>query len=218
MLAVDTTTPRGSVALVSGGEVLGEVRLRSAARHSHSVMPAIAFLLEALGLGPAEVEAFAVAAGPGSFTGLRIGISTVQGLALASGRPCLALCALDVLAARMRGAAPCLVPLIDAYRGEVYAGVYDTEGRPLGSWRVEAPGSLVAGLPDDAAFLGDGAVRYRDQILGLRPLARFPGRSLFLAGTLGVLAEPRLQAGEGGPAEGLRPLYLRSPHIRPPAG
>jgi len=206
------------VALVSGGEVLGEVRLHSGAGHSHSVMPSVAFLLESLGLGPLEVEGFAVASGPGSFTGLRIGISTVQGLALASGRPCLALCALDLLAARMRGAAPCLVAMIDAYRDEVYAGVYDPEGRLQGPWRTEAPAALVASLPQEAAFLGDGAARYRDEILRLRPGAGFPERSLFLAGTLGLLAEPRLQAGEGGPAEGLRPLYLRPPQIRPAAG
>jgi len=215
---VDTTTPRGSVALVKDGEIQGEVRLRAATGHSHSVMPAIVFLLESLGLPPSGVEAFAVASGPGSFTGLRIGISTVQGLALASGRPCLALCALDLLASRIRGAAPCLVAMIDAYRDQVYAGVYDTESRLQGSWRTEAPAALVGSLPEEAAFLGDGAVRYRDAILRLRPRARFPERSLYLAGTLGLLAEPRLQAGEGGPAEGLRPLYLRAPHIRPLAG
>jgi len=203
---------------VDGVEVLGEVRLRVAAGHSHSVMPAVAFLLEALGLRPSAVEGYAVASGPGSFTGLRVGLSTVQGLALASGRPCLGLSALDVLAARIRGAAPSLVAMMDAYRDEVYAGVYDPEGRLQGSWRAEAPAALVGSLPEDVAFLGDGALRYRDEILRLRPRARFPRRSLYLAGTLGLLAEPRLQAGEGVGAAELRPLYLREPHIRPQGG
>jgi len=203
---------------VDGGEVLGEVRLRVGSGHSHSAMPAVVFVLEALGLAPLDVEAYAVASGPGSFTGLRIGIGTVQGLALASGRPCLGVCSLDVLAARVRGAAACLVAIMDAYRDEVYAGVYDSEGRLQGSWRTEAPAALVASLPEDSAFFGDGALRYRGEILGLRPRALFPRHSLYLAGTLGLLAEPRLGAGEGGTAAELRPLYLRAPHVRPAAG
>jgi len=108
--------------------------------------------------------------------------------------------------------------MIDAYRDEVYAGVYDAAARLQGSWRTEPPADLVLTLPEEAAFLGDGATRYRDEILRLRPRASFPARGLFLAGTLGLLAEPRLEAGEGQAAEGLRPLYLRSPQIRPTAG
>jgi tRNA threonylcarbamoyladenosine biosynthesis protein TsaB len=213
---VDTTTAWGSVAVVDGDDILGEVRLRTSSGHSHSAMPAVAFLLEALGLAPSDVEGYAVASGPGSFTGLRIGIGTVQGLALASGRPCLGVSALDVLAERMRGAADCLVAMMDAYRDEVYAGVYDALGRLQGSWQAEVPQAVVAGLPEDAAFLGDGAIRYREEILRQRPRARFPARSLYLAGTLGRIAEPRLRGGEGGTAAELRPLYLRPPHIRPP--
>jgi tRNA threonylcarbamoyladenosine biosynthesis protein TsaB len=218
VLALDTTTPWGSVALVEDGDVRGEVRLRAAAGHSHSVMPAVAFLLQALGLDPSKLEGLAVTSGPGSFTGLRIGISTVQGLGLASERPCLGLSSLDVLAARMRGAAACLVPMIDAYRGEVYAGLYDAEARLQGPWRLLAPSSLLESVPEEAALLGDGALRYREEILRLRPRASFPRRSLYLAGTLGLLAEPRLRAGEGVDAAELRPLYLRSPHIRPSSG
>jgi tRNA threonylcarbamoyladenosine biosynthesis protein TsaB len=218
VLALDTTTPWGSVALVEDGDVRGEVRLRAAAGHSHSVMPAVAFVLQALGLDPSELEGLAVTSGPGSFTGVRIGISTVQGLGLASGRPCLGLSSLDVLAARMRGAAPCLVPMIDAHRGEVYAGLYDAEARLQGPWRVEAPSALLESVPEDAAFLGDGALRHREEILRLRPRATFPERSLYLAGTLGLVALPRLRAGEGGSAAELRPLYLRSPQFRPSAG
>jgi tRNA threonylcarbamoyladenosine biosynthesis protein TsaB len=175
VLAIDTTTPRGSVALVDGGEVRGEVRLRTATGHSHSVMPAIAFLLESLGLDAAGLEGFAVTCGPGSFTGLRIGVSTVQGLALASGRPCLGLGTLDVLAARMCGSASTLVPIVDAYRDEVYAAIYDASARLLRGCRAESPAALLAEVPEGAAFFGDGADRYRDLILRLRPGARFPG-------------------------------------------
>src|SRR5262245_33700008 len=119
VLAVDTTTERESVALVAAGVVLCEVRLRTADSHSRRLLPAIEFLLSAAGVAPGDVEGYAVTRGPGSFTGLRVGLSTVQGLALAGSRPCLGLSSLDVLAARIRGTAPALVAWVDAYRGEV---------------------------------------------------------------------------------------------------
>jgi tRNA threonylcarbamoyladenosine biosynthesis protein TsaB len=216
ILAVDTTTQRGSVALFAG-DVEGELRQRSALGHSSRLVPAIALLLEGLGLEPVDVDAYVVATGPGPFTGLRVGIGTVQGLGLASGRPCLGISALEALAARMRGCAPYLVPVMDAWRGEVFSLVCDAEARPLGPPRVEAPESLLARVPEDVAFLGEGAERYRVEILARRPRAVFPERGLFLAATLARLAAPRLAAGEGRPAEELRPLYLRDADIRRPA-
>ena len=217
VLAVDTTTERGSVAVTDGDSVSGEVRLASPEGHSRRLLPAIDFLLQSLGLLPADVDAFAVTTGPGSFTGLRVGLSTVQGLALGAGRPCLGMSALDVLAARIAGVSPASVALMDAYRGEVYGAIYDEEGRAVGQAVVERPETLAARTPEVAAFVGDGALRHRELILSVRPRALFPLRSLFLAGTLGRLAVPRLKRGEGiAPAE-LRPLYLREPDIRRPA-
>jgi tRNA threonylcarbamoyladenosine biosynthesis protein TsaB len=218
VLAVDTTTPRGSLAVIDGEELLGEVRLLSQAGHSARLLPAVAFLLEGLGLRPADLHGFAVALGPGSFTGLRVGISTVQGLALAAGRPSLGLSALDVLAHRICGSAELLVPLMDAYRDEVFAATYDTEARQMSPPVAAVLESVLEGLPAGSlALAGDGAQRYRDRIRVRRPDALFPGRSLFLASTLARLAEPRLAAGEGGGPEALRPLYLRDAAIRRPA-
>jgi tRNA threonylcarbamoyladenosine biosynthesis protein TsaB len=217
VLAVDTTTERGSVAIVSGGEVLGEVRLRSGMGHSKRLMPAIAFLLDGLGLKAEDIEGFAVTAGPGSFTGLRVGLSCVQGLALASGRPCLGLSTLDVLAARIAGSAPTLVAAMDAYRGEVYACLYEADGRRRGDPVTAAPAQAFAGLPAGTAFIGDGAVKYREEIRTAVADARFPTRTAFLAGTLGLLAEPALQAGSGVAPAALRPLYLRGTGAATPA-
>lgn len=213
-LAVDTTTPRGSVAVVEGDDVAAELRLRSEVGHSDRLLPAVDFLLRGLGLSPADIEGYAVATGPGSFTGLRVGISTVQGLALASGRPCLGVPALDALAWRLRGTAAHLVAMMDAYRGEVFGAVYDAQAALKGERLVLAPEAFLACVPEEAAFLGDGALRYRDLILAARPRAAFPERSLFLAGTIGRMAVPRLVAGEGGPPDALRPFYLRPVDIR----
>jgi tRNA threonylcarbamoyladenosine biosynthesis protein TsaB len=209
VLAMDTTTGRGSVAVVADGAVLGEVRLRSGMGHSQRLMPAVAFLLGGLEMKPADVEGYAVTAGPGSFTGLRVGLACVQGLALATGRPCLGISTLDVLAARIAGAAPALVAAMDAHRGEVYAAVYDRDGRRRGEPITAAPAEAFAAMPAGAAFIGDGAERYAEVIRAVARDPVFPRRSAFLAGTLGLMAESRLAAGHGVAAAELRPLYLR---------
>src|SRR5688572_8393710 len=214
VLAVDTTTERESVAVAADGELLGEVRLRSDVLHSRRLMPAIAYLLEGLRLAPSEVEGYAVTIGPGSFTGLRVGLSCVQGLALASGRPCLGVSALDVLAARARGTAPSVVVLVDAGRGEVYAGFYDGQGRTVGPPRAAPLADVLGTVPGDSAFVGGGADLHREEISGRFSGAVFPERSAWLAGTLARMAEPELTAGRGVPPSTLRPLYLREPHIR----
>ena len=214
---MDTTTDRGSVAIVEGGAVLGEVRLSAGMGHSRRLMPAVDFLLRGLSLTPDAIEGYAVTAGPGSFTGLRVGLASVQGMALASGRPCVALSTLDVLAARIAGAAPALVAVMDAHRGEVYAAVYDGEARPRGEPVTALPDRAFGGIAEGAAFIGNGAERYRDAIVRAVSGARFPERSAFLAGTLGRIAEPILDAGRGVAASELRPLYLRGTGAAQPA-
>jgi tRNA threonylcarbamoyladenosine biosynthesis protein TsaB len=214
VLAVDTTTASGSVAVGEADEVLGELRLHSASAHSVRLLPAVEFLLGGLGLAPSDLGGYAVALGPGSFTGLRVGLSTVQGLALGSGRPCLGVSALDLLAERMRGAAPRLAAMMDAFRGEVFAGLYDAEARPLGDASRIEPGAFLARVPPGAAFLGDWVRAHRREVRAAHPDAVLPRRSVFLAGTLARVASERLAAGQGAGPETLRPLYLREADIR----
>ena len=218
LLAVDTTSRYGSVALLTGGELRGEVRLVESGAHSRTLFPAIELLLRVAGLAPGDVDAYAAAVGPGSFTGVRIGVSTVQGLALASGRPVLGLTSLEALAGRMQGAAGALVAMVDAYRDQVYVAVYDgADLRERVAPVAVTPEAWLADAPAGAAFLGDGALKYREQIRALRPDAVFPDKSLFLASTIARLAAPRLARGEGHEAAALRPVYLRAPDIRPAA-
>jgi tRNA threonylcarbamoyladenosine biosynthesis protein TsaB len=217
VLAVDTSTDRESVAVVRGGEVLGEVRLRAGDGHSRRVLPAVDFLLGGLGLGPRDLMGFAVTQGPGSFTGLRVGLSTVQGLALAAGTPCIGLCTLDVMAARVAGRAACVAAMMDAYRGQVFGALYDGAGRLVSERVAEDPRAFLARLPEEALVIGDGARRYAELVAEVRPRVAVARDDLFLAGTLGRLAAPLLAAGEGVPPGELRPLYLRGADIRPPA-
>jgi tRNA threonylcarbamoyladenosine biosynthesis protein TsaB len=215
ILSIDTTTRWGSVALLDGPTLRNEIRFHHET-HSRTVFPAIESLLRLAGRAPTEVEAYVVATGPGSFTGVRVGIGAAQGLSLASGRPCLGLSSLVGLAAKIEGAAPTLVPVVDAYReGQVFAAVYEPdlrERRPPAGFRID---ELLASLSGPAAFLGDGASRYREAIRTARPDAVLPERSLYLAGALGRVGAARLAAGEGGAAAELRPTYLRAPDIWP---
>jgi len=215
VLAIDTTSERESVALADDLVLLAETRVR-AAGHSRQVLSAVEFVLRAAGVAAGDVEGYAVTLGPGSFTGVRVGLSTVQGLALASGRPCLGVSTLDVLAAAITGEAPTLVPMVDAARGgQVFAAPYDGDARRLEDPRSEAADAILERVSGPVAVVGDGADRYADAIRTRRPEVLFPRRDLYLAGVLARLAAPRLAAGEGMAPGALRPLYLRAADIRP---
>lgn len=215
LLALDTSTPRGSVAILEEGDVRAEVR-RVSDSHSGWLVPAVQELTRAPGWSPREIDGFAVAVGPGSFTGLRVGLSTVQGLALAAGRPCVGVVTLDALAFGARGAADTLVALVDAFRDEVFFARYDREGRLVGERGVGSLDRAFDGLSGTVAFVGDGALRYAVPIRARCPEALLPEAEPFLAASVGRLALARFQAGEGIPPRDLRPVYLREPAIRKP--
>ena len=181
-LAVDTTTDRGSFALARNGRLMEETTGDAGSTHGERLPGALRALLARRGMTTADVDRYAVALGPGSFTGLRVGIATVQGLALAHGRPVVGMPVLDVLvdiAARAAGAgtAPDLImPWVDAKRGEVFSALYEPDPDappPSGSgaaetaagtgWRVaEGPVSAVP-----AAVLDGWAPRLRGRSAGV---------------------------------------------------
>jgi tRNA threonylcarbamoyladenosine biosynthesis protein TsaB len=216
ILAVDTTTARGSLAVVTEEGVAAESRSTSPRGHSRWVLAAADRALESLGLGAGDLDGFAVTVGPGSFTGLRVGLSSVQGLALAAGKPCVGVASLDLLGRAGAGSSPTVAALVDAQRGEVFAGFYDDTGRERGEPRVGTLDAVVADLVGEVAFVGDGAERYRVEIEELVRGARFPEVDLFLAAGLGRVALEELRSGRGVAPGELSPLYLRAPHIRKP--
>lgn len=215
VLAVDTTTPRGSVAIVSEAGVEAEARLATSDGHSRWLLPAVDVLLRGLDVDPLVLDAFAVTVGPGSFTGLRIGLSSVQGLALASGKRCIGLSALDVLGGAAAGHACVVFAVMDAFRGEFYSAAYDQSGQLEGSARVGNLEELLEAAPAGAGFVGDAAITQRARIEALVPGAQFPTVDLFLAGALGRAALRRGLTASVAAAD-LRPLYLRGPGVRLP--
>lgn len=188
ILAFDTATDVATSALVSDGEVLGERTSRAV-----TVLEDIDALLRQAGAHTRELEGLAVGIGPGSFTGVRIGLATARGLALALGVPVAGVSTLDALAAGAPGA----MPVVDARRSEVFV----LQGGP----RVLAPHELE--LPSGTVCVGSGAVRYRsvleaagaeippDQDVRHAPRARFHAQL----------------ARDFGPAETVEPMYLRVP-------
>jgi len=218
VLAVDTTTARGSLAIVDDDEVRVEVRRETADGHSTWLLPTVEEVLHGLSLSAFDLDGFAVAVGPGSFTGLRVGLATVQGLALATGRLVAGLSSLDVLASSARDEGATVVALMDAFRGEVFAAAYE-RGRGLRGTRVVGTldgvlHSLIDGAPEPLAFVGDAARREREALRGRAPGARFPEVPLFLASELGRQGALVLRRGDGVAPRALRPLYLRGADIR----
>ncbi len=212
--ALDSATAYESVALLHDEHLLGEAHLEVATLPSRRLLPALGHLLESAGLATHAIEAWVVGSGPGSFTGLRVALATVQGLAFGSERPCLGISNLEALGHWAGGQDRPVAALIDAGRGEVYAALYDAHGNALRAPERLTPGAFVAGLPESLVYAGDGAERYRDLLAAARPRADFQSGAPFLAQSLARLAQAALARGAGGPADALRPQYLREAHIR----
>ena len=212
-LALDTTTAAGSVALARDARLL-EVSAIDPSQPIATRVPAdLMALLDRHRVALADIQLVAVATGPGSFTGLRIGIAAMQGLSLANAIPLIGVSSFEALASLAPARATVAV-WIDAWRGEVYGAVYATADgvarREVVEPAVAAPEELLrsAGSVDlqDALFIGDGAVKYRNHIPG-RVLEPTP----LIAGAVAQFATARAANGEAPPPHAIRPLYVRRP-------
>jgi tRNA threonylcarbamoyladenosine biosynthesis protein TsaB len=219
LLAVDTTSTQGSIAVLEDDTVLGGAGFETPAGHAQRLLPEIDRLLGSLGLSLADVEAFAVAVGPGSFTGLRIGIASVEGLAFATGRPVIGVSTLEATASRYRSRSRLVAPFLDARREEIFGALFRTDGD---AWVTlvdpvcERPEAFLARLtgvsPEPIVFAGDGVALY-----GTLVRRAMGGRALLeesvaaLAEEIGRIGRKRLEDGEATPLGGLRAQYLRLP-------
>jgi tRNA threonylcarbamoyladenosine biosynthesis protein TsaB len=207
VLALDTTTATGSVALADEARVLEVAALDPATAVAAQVPGTLIALLDRHGVPLDHIDLFAVATGPGSFTGLRIGIATMQGLALAEGKPLIGVSAFDALASFVE--APYVGVWIDAWRGEVYATTYArggvTDEPTVGTPEALLARSATASAVANGTFIGDGAVRYRNR------LARVVEPTPLAAGAVATLAHARALAGERPTPHAVRPIYVRRP-------
>jgi tRNA threonylcarbamoyladenosine biosynthesis protein TsaB len=212
ILSLDTTTRAGSAAVIRDGEVLRELAGNPELSHGERLPADLVRLLDEAGVAVSGIDLFAVAAGPGSFTGLRVGIATIQGLAMAAGRPVVPISVLEALA---HAAGPTLAAAwMDAQRGQVFGALYGPDGRALVEPSARPPAETLDAWRDladlsAATFIGDGAVRYADVLrerLGA-DVAIQP--SPLLAGVIG-----RMAAADPSRAvvpHAVVPIYVRRP-------
>jgi tRNA threonylcarbamoyladenosine biosynthesis protein TsaB len=187
ILAFDTTSPLGSIALHESGQLLEEVTIESPDGFSPVIFGAIQGLLERHHWKVDSIDAFASAAGPGSFTGVRVSLAAAKGLAEAAGKPVIGVSNLQ--AGAVLGSGPVRAPWIDARRGEVYGGLYSAALDKLAEERVLPFDAWRSSLPPDAEIVACGG----------RPLAA----------AIAAIAAKRLLRGDVPPAEALDANYLR---------
>jgi tRNA threonylcarbamoyladenosine biosynthesis protein TsaB len=187
-------------------------RLARPPGHASELMPAAHTLMRAAGLGYADLGAIAVGTGPGTFTGLRIGIATAHGLAHANGTPIHPVLSLAALAAGIESALA--LPLIDARRGELYAAVYEN-GEEVVAPFVASPEEVIARAPEGALAAGDGSIRFQ-QALESGGIRVAPGDSRMHV-VRGLHICKLAATSPPAPPESVVPCYLRAPDAKPPS-
>jgi tRNA threonylcarbamoyladenosine biosynthesis protein TsaB len=216
ILAVDTASGSGSVAVADGDNYLAEIATARRETHSRYLMTLIDRALQLSGLSLKEIDGFAVTAGPGSFTGLRIGISTVKGLAWVTQKPAVGISSLEALAVQAAPTCRLVCSMLDARNQEVYFGRYRfMEGRlkhEVGE-QAASPAAAIAGISETCLFIGDGALRYREMItdqLGERATFALSFQHALRATAILHLSRLKFSENQTGNAATLAPRYLRN--------
>jgi tRNA threonylcarbamoyladenosine biosynthesis protein TsaB len=214
ILSVDTSSAACSIVLSVDGKLEGEVNVESEETHSVRLLPGIDTLLHSCGCDIKHVDAFAIVCGPGSFTGVRIGLTTVKGLAESLAKPTIPVTAFEAWVEKFPEQQGILVPLIDARRGEVYASVFSRNEERierLSPGRVEKVPELLASIEHlQACFVGGGAAIYENLIVS-RPGWRVLRSDLFLGRAVSQIAFRQAKGKSFTSAAELQAYYLRRP-------
>ncbi len=214
LLVIDTSTTASSIAVTEDGQLLAEFLVNPRTTHSASLMSSLDITLRSAGITADRLDALGVTLGPGSFTGLRVGIAAAKGLSLATGIPVAGFSSLAMLAMNLPHARLPVCPMLDARKSEVYGALYRCGDLPeaIIEDTVAKPSVLLEKIQEETLFLGSGAIRYRDlivEILGARahfaPAVCHQPRAS--AGAL--LAADLLAKRQVIPARDLAPVYLR---------
>ncbi len=214
ILTIDTSTTACSAALTDGEKITAEFLLDTDRTLSKQLINQIDSILRSAGLTVDELDGFGVTVGPGSFTGLRVGIATVKGLAVASDKPVAGFSSLAMLAMNLPWSSYQVCPMLDARKNEVYTGLYRCEGIPaiISADCVTAPADFLDNIAETTVFLGSGAVRYRGTIesrLGKKAVFAPFSCNIPRASAGAVLAYHAFSRGETVPPDQLNPAYIR---------
>lgn len=209
---MDTTGKACSVALFCNDRIISERYINIGHTHSEMLMPLLDGCLQDAGADIDLVDAFAVSVGPGSFTGVRIGVLTAKGLSHATGKPLIALDTLELLKENIcAGAHEAVCPILDARRGQVYAAAFKNGKRILEDTAAPIEDILKALENEQTVFLGDGVLALKECISAVNPNAKFAPENLLFqrAGAGCNIAYEKALKGDFTALEELKPNYLR---------
>ncbi len=218
ILALDSSGMTASVAVVYDDSILAEYSVNYKKTHSQTLLPMLDELKKMTELELESLDAIAVAAGPGSFTGLRIGAATVKGLAMALNKPLIAVPTLDALAYNLYHTDGIICPMMDARRGQVYTGIYHFEGDKFvtdmeqAAMSVEEIADRLNLIGKEVSLLGDGIPISYDKLSDLLEVSYHvvpPHLSRQRAGAVAALAVEYYLQGRMQSAEEFKPEYLR---------
>src|SRR4030042_994478 len=216
VLGIDASTSCGSVGLIDDEWIISEYLLNIPVTHSERLLGTIELILKETRFTIGDLDGWTISLGPGSFTGLRIGVSTVKGLALATRKPVMGVSTLDVLASQISSTPYLICPILDARKGEVYTAFYRYgEGNDLKRQSVHQaikPEDLIKKIQERTIFIGDGVRTYGEYLRNsLAALAIFPPTFLNVIHGSGVakLGLELLRKGEQLDLANFTPLYVR---------
>lgn len=219
LLAIDTSTDTASLALAQDGEVLAELTWRCEQNHSSQLIPRLADLLGWADLGPRAISGIIVAKGPGSFNGLRVGISTAKGLAFSLGTPIVGISTLEAEAYQHAETNLPVCPIFNAGRGEIATAKYQMKHstwQRITSEHITTVESLCSKINTKTVFCGQFVTSIAEQLrmqLKQKAIISSPAARLRRAGFLAELGQQRLKSGDYDNLATLHPIYLRRPPI-----
>jgi len=217
ILGIETSTKTGSVAVVSDTGVIAQYSLNIEVTHSERLMSTVDRVLKDTGIAVADMDGYAVAIGPGSFTGLRIGLAAVKGLALVTGKPVAAVPTLRALAWNLPYAAYPLCPLLDARKNEVYAALYRYDGPMLAQMMPESVlplSRLAEQITGKVVMTGEAALLFQgniEKLFGDRALIAPRSAVLPSAASVAEIGLAMIRNNEISDPDSLTPLYIRRP-------
>ena len=218
VLSIDSSSKVATVALLKDDMLIGEYVVNDKREHSVLLMPMIEKLLEESGLSVDDIDGYVVSKGPGSFTGLRIGMATIKGLSFGSTKPYISLSSLDALAYSLVNFDGLICPIMDALRSNVYTGIYKGVNDELETvleptpMEIEDLVSLLKEKGEKVIFTGDGLTKHKDYIKENFPEAKFAPNHLSIvrASSLGELGLKKLSNGICDDPNS-SPVYLKKP-------
>lgn len=215
LLAIETSTMVGGVAILNDDILVAESRINVKAAHSERIVSEIDHVLAQSGLKVDDINVFAISIGPGSFTGLRVGLSTVKGLVYAMGKKLVSIPSLEAFAWNIPFSRYLICPLLDARKKEVYAGIFKWTGNGFMRIMDEQPikiDNLMSGLNETTIFLGEGAIIYKENIkkrLGSMAIFAQPQKMVPSPSNVAYLGMMKAKSGEFEDLIKLVPMYLR---------